>query len=166
VSAEQFLLLATGVHLGFQAVVTIVVYPGLVDLAPDDWERGHAAHTHRMVIVVIPVYAALFIALGWALATAIFSTALIVTTVAVLIVGMTTALVAAPIHHPPSIVDWRTNSQTHPQPSARRHLSTDWCSSRLRRSTLRLRHETVPVSTDGRDLVHITRPWNLWSCRR
>ncbi len=98
-SAEQFLLLATGVHLGFQAVVTIVVYPGLVNLAPDDWERGHAAHTHRMIIVVIPVYAALFIALGWALATVSWSPALIVTTGAILFVGVITALVAAPIHH-------------------------------------------------------------------
>jgi hypothetical protein len=99
VSAEQFLLLATGVHLGFQAVVTIVVYPGLVNLAAEDWERGHAAHTHLMIIVVIPVYAALAIALGWALATISCSTALTVTTGAVLIVGVTTALVAAPIHH-------------------------------------------------------------------
>lgn len=98
-STEQFLLLATGVHLGFQAVVTIVVYPGLVNLAPDDWERGHAVHTHRMVIVVTPVYAALFIALGWALATVSWSTALIVTTGAILFVGVTTALVAAPVHH-------------------------------------------------------------------
>jgi hypothetical protein len=91
------------VHLGFQAVVTIVVYPGLVNLAPDDWERGHAAHTHRMVIIVVPVYAAFFIALGWALATAIFSTALIVTAGALIIVGVTTALVAAPIHHQLSV---------------------------------------------------------------
>lgn len=98
-SVEQFLLLASGVHLGFQAVVTIVVYPGLVNLAPDDWERGHADHTHRMIIVVIPVYAALTMALGWALATLSFSAALIVTTGALLIVGLTTALVAAPIHH-------------------------------------------------------------------
>jgi len=99
VSAEQFLLLSTGVHFGFQAVVTIVVYPGLVDLVPDDWERGHAAHTHRMIIVVIPVYAVLVLALCWAPSTVSFSTALIVTTGALLIVGVTTALVAAPIHH-------------------------------------------------------------------
>jgi len=99
VSAEHFLLLATGVHLGFQAVVTIVVYPGLVNIAPEDWERGHAAHTHRMIIVVIPVYGALALALGWALATVSCSQALIVSTGALLIVGLTTALVAAPIHH-------------------------------------------------------------------
>ncbi len=98
-SAEKFLLLATAVHFGFQAVVTIVVYPGLVNLAPDEWERGHAAHTHRMIIVVIPVYAALAIALGWAFATVSWSPALIVTTGTVLIVWVTTALVAAPIHH-------------------------------------------------------------------
>lgn len=90
-------------HLGFQAVVTIVVYPGLANLAPDDWERGHAAHTHRMVIAVIPVYAALAIAVGLAVATLSCSPALIVTTGAILIVWVTTALVAAPIHHRLSI---------------------------------------------------------------
>jgi hypothetical protein len=99
VSAEQFLLLATGVHLGFQAVVTIVVYPGLLNLAPDDWERGHAAHTRRMIIVVVPVYAAVAIALVWAFTTACCSSALFITTGALLIVWATTAFVAAPIHH-------------------------------------------------------------------
>ena len=98
-SAEQFLLLATGVHLGFQAVVTIVVYPGLLSLAPDGWECGHAAHTRRMIIVVIPVYAAVAISLGGALATVCCSPALFVTAGALLIVGVTTALVAAPLHH-------------------------------------------------------------------
>ena len=98
-SAEQFLLVATGVHLGFQAVVTIVVYPGLLNLAPGDWERGHAAHTRRMIIVVIPVYAAVAFALGWSFATVCCSPALFVTTGAILIVWATTAFVAAPIHH-------------------------------------------------------------------
>ena len=98
-SAEQFLILATGVHLGFQAVVTIVVYPGLLNLAPGDWDRGHAAHTRHMIIVVIPVYAAVAITLGWSLATACCSPALFVTTGAILIVFATTAIVAAPIHH-------------------------------------------------------------------
>ena len=62
-SAAQFLLLATGVHLGCQAVVTIVVYPALANLPPQDWAAGHAAHSRRMVAVVIPVYAATLIAL-------------------------------------------------------------------------------------------------------
>lgn len=98
-SAEQFLLLATGVHLGFQAVVTLVVYPGLLNLAPDDWARGHTAHTRRMILVVIPVYAGVALALGWALATTCCSPALLVTTGAIVIVWVTTAFVAAPIHH-------------------------------------------------------------------
>jgi len=52
-----------------------------------------------MIIVVIPVYAVLVLALGWALVTVSFSPALIVTTGALLVVGVITALVAAPIHH-------------------------------------------------------------------
>lgn len=98
-SAAQFLLLATGVHLGFQAVVTIVVYPALINLAPEDWARGHAAHTRRMIIIVIPVYALVAVALGWALATTCCSPALFLTPGAILIVWATTAFMAAPIHH-------------------------------------------------------------------
>jgi len=98
-SAEQFLLLATGVHLGFQAVVTIVVYPGLVSLPPHEWAQGHAAHSQRMIAVVIPVYAATVIALAWALATICCSAALLVTAGALLVVWATTAFAAAPTHY-------------------------------------------------------------------
>jgi len=102
-SAEQFLLLATGVHLGFQAVVTIVVYPALANLPPQDWAAGHAAHSRRMVAVVIPVYAATLIALGWALATLEISAPLVITAGALIVVWATTAFAAAPIHHRLSI---------------------------------------------------------------
>lgn len=98
-SAEQFLLLATGVHLGFQAVVTIVVYPGLVSLPSQEWARGHAAHSQRMIVVVIPVYAATMIALAWALASLDMSTPLVITAGALVLVWATTAFAAAPIHH-------------------------------------------------------------------
>lgn len=113
-SPEQFLLLATGVHLGVQAVVTIVVYPGLVDLAPHDWARGHAAHSRRMVIVVTPVYAAVAVALAWVLATGCCSPAIFVTTGAILMVWGITAFVAAPIHH--------VLSKDGPNPKLIRHL--------------------------------------------
>jgi len=99
VSAEQFLLVATGVHLGFQSVVTIVVYPALVDLPPQDWASGHAVHGRRMVTLVIPVYAATVLALGWALTTLRISMPLVVTAGALLVVWATTAFAAAPIHH-------------------------------------------------------------------
>lgn len=98
-SAEQFLLLATGVHLGFQSVVTIVVYPALVRLPPQDWEPGHAAHSQRMVVVVIPVYAATLIALAWALTTLDVSTPLVITAGALVLVWATTAFAAAPTHY-------------------------------------------------------------------
>ena len=98
-SAEQAVLLASAAHLGFQAVVTIVVYPALFALAPVDWARGHAAHIQRIIIVVVPVYAGLALALGWALVTACCSTALIVATTATLVVWATTGLAAAPTHH-------------------------------------------------------------------
>ena len=98
-SAQQFLLLATGAHLGFQAVVTIVVYPGLVSLPPQDWAQGHAAHSQRMIVVVIPVYAATVVALAWAFSTVCCSTALLVTAGALLVVWATTAFAAAPTHY-------------------------------------------------------------------
>lgn len=98
-TAEQAMLLATGAHLGFQAVVTLVVYPALCDPAPADWAPRHAAHIQRIIIVVVPMYASLALALGWALATACCSTPLIVATTATLVVWATTALAAAPTHH-------------------------------------------------------------------
>ncbi|MGA7689208.1 MAG: hypothetical protein WCA29_08250 [Jiangellales bacterium] len=97
-SAEQAGLLATAAHLGFQGIVTVVVCPALLDLAPLDWARGHAAHIQRIIIVVVLVYAGMGLALGWALATACCSRALLVATTATLVVWVTTGLAAAPTH--------------------------------------------------------------------
>jgi hypothetical protein len=51
------LLGATALHLGFQAVVTAVVYPALAEVPPDRWGPAHAAHRRRITAVVAPVYA-------------------------------------------------------------------------------------------------------------
>jgi hypothetical protein len=51
------LLGATALHLGFQAVVTAVVYPALAEVPPDRWSVAHAAHRRRITAVVAPVYA-------------------------------------------------------------------------------------------------------------
>ena len=51
------LLAATALHLGFQAVVTAVVYPALAEVPPDRWSAAHAAHRRRITAVVGPVYA-------------------------------------------------------------------------------------------------------------
>ncbi|HEX4977677.1 MAG TPA: hypothetical protein VFV40_07410 [Nocardioides sp.] len=59
------LLVATALHAGFQAVVTVVVYPALRDLAPEVWAAGHAAHTRRISVLVVPVYLLVLLGCGW-----------------------------------------------------------------------------------------------------
>ena len=63
----EALLAATALHAGFQAVVTVVVYPALRDLPPDTWPAGHAAHSRRISVVVVPVYLSVLLACGWSL---------------------------------------------------------------------------------------------------
>ena len=58
-TAVEALLAACALHLGFQAVVTAVVYPALFDVPADRFLAAHAAHSRRITIVVAPVYALL-----------------------------------------------------------------------------------------------------------
>ena len=93
------LLAATALHAGFQAVVTVVVYPALRDLTADAWPAGHAAHSRRISVLVVPVYLLVLAACGWVLydgaatswggAIAIAGNALALAT---------TAFAAAPMH--------------------------------------------------------------------
>ena len=64
---DEALLAATALHAGFQAVVTVVVYPALRDLPPDAWPAGHAAHSRRISVLVVPVYLSVLLACGWTL---------------------------------------------------------------------------------------------------
>lgn len=66
-SPEVALLAVTALHAGFQAVVTIVVYPALRDLGADRWSAGHAAHSRRVSVVVAPVYLLVLVVCGWQL---------------------------------------------------------------------------------------------------
>lgn len=98
-TASDALLAATALHAGFQAVVTVVVYPALRDLAPDAWAAGHAAHSRRISVLVVPVYLLVLLACGWSLydgAATSWGDALAVSGNALALV--TTALVAAPTH--------------------------------------------------------------------
>ena len=98
-TATDALLAVTALHAGFQAVVTVVVYPALRDLDQDAWAAGHAAHSRRISVLVVPVYLLVLLACGWSLydgaatswggAVAIGGNALALAT---------TALVAAPTH--------------------------------------------------------------------
>jgi len=99
VTADDALLAATALHAGFQAVVTVVVYPALRDLPEDAWAAGHAAHSRRISVLVVPVYALVVLACGWLLYDAAATS-----WGGVIAVGgnalalATTAFVAAPTH--------------------------------------------------------------------
>ena len=93
------LLAVTALHAGFQAVVTVVVYPALRDLAADGWPAGHAAHSRRISVLVVPVYLLVLVTCGWVLydgAATSWGGALAIGGNALALA--TTALVAAPTH--------------------------------------------------------------------
>lgn len=57
--------LAAVLHAGFQATVTVLVYPALVRLGlerPEDWLPAHARHSRAIVPLVGVVYVALLAA--------------------------------------------------------------------------------------------------------
>ena len=97
-SAQQAMLLSMGAHFGFQAVVTVVVYPALFEVSQADWQDRHSAHSRRIAFVVVPIYAAVISALAWTLSSLGWSPALLVAICAILLVLLTTSLVAAPLH--------------------------------------------------------------------
>jgi hypothetical protein len=55
------LLAATAVHAGFQATVTVLVYPALARVPEDDWTGGHGAHTRAITPLVAVVYGVLLV---------------------------------------------------------------------------------------------------------
>lgn len=100
---QVWLLGAAGLHLGFQATVTLLVYPALVDRGRSGtgWQAAHAAHSRRITPLVVVVYGALLVPVavtgwrgvagdsGWGSALAVGGAVL---------AFATTASVAAPAH--------------------------------------------------------------------
>ena len=97
-TASGGLLAATALHLGFQAVVTAVVYPALAEVPPQRWADAHAAHSRRITVVVAPVYAAVGAACLRALRRGPRTPPLLLSVTASAGAVLTTALVAAPTH--------------------------------------------------------------------
>jgi hypothetical protein len=91
------LVAATAVHLGFQLVVTFLVYPAFAEVPDSHWQRYHAAHSRRITPLVGVVYGALVAASGWAL-VADPGAATFVAVGAAGVAIATTAAVAAPAH--------------------------------------------------------------------
>ncbi len=61
------LLVAAAVHLGFQLVVTAVVYPALVDVPDEQWREHHDRHSRRIAPLVVVVYSVLVVSCAWVL---------------------------------------------------------------------------------------------------
>lgn len=64
------LLVTTAVHVGFQATVTLLVYPALVGVPPEDWSRAHRLHSRRITPLVAAVYGPVLVSCTAALVTA------------------------------------------------------------------------------------------------
>jgi len=95
------LLAGAALHAGFQAVVTVVVYPALADAgrsAPGTWAVVHAAHSRRVGVLVAPVYLVVLATWAWVFAAVPLTPALVVSGVGSAVAGLTTAAVAAPTH--------------------------------------------------------------------
>ena len=95
--ASTALLVAACLHAGFQATVTLAVYPALADLPLEDWERGHDAHSRRITVLVAPLYGLLLATSAWSLISGP-DAATWVALAGLAMAGGTTAAVAAPLH--------------------------------------------------------------------
>lgn len=95
---KDALLVACGAHAAFQAVVTLVVYPALFDLAADDWRDGHERHTRRITLVVGPLYAAVAASCLWLLVAGPRTWPWLLAVTGQAVAVLSTALVAAPTH--------------------------------------------------------------------
>ncbi|GLL06969.1 hypothetical protein [Dactylosporangium matsuzakiense] len=96
-SAEAALLASTAAHFGFQATVTVMVYPALARVPAAQWRAAHDAHSRAITGLVVIVYGALVVTGGWALwsgPNAWTLVALAATAVALTV----TAVAAAPAH--------------------------------------------------------------------
>lgn len=100
------LLAAAALHLGFQATVTAVVYPALLEAGRRgddravDWAVVHRAHSRRIAPVVVVVYGALLppvLVAAWRSADDLQPAQVLAVLGAALALA-TTALVAAPAH--------------------------------------------------------------------
>jgi hypothetical protein len=102
------LVAATALHLGFQLVVTALVYPALLapEAARDDdgvravarWRLAHERHRRRITPVVGLVYGLLGLADGWVLVAGPRSAPALVSVAAAAVVVLVTATTAGPAH--------------------------------------------------------------------
>jgi hypothetical protein len=98
VTPELALVAAGGLHLGFQAVVTVVVYPALAATDAAHWNDVHAAHSRRISYLVAPLYVAVAAACLWLLLAGPITAWTLLAVAGHTLAAGTTATVAAPSH--------------------------------------------------------------------
>jgi hypothetical protein len=98
VDSTTALIAASGLHVGFQSVVTAVVYPTLVTVPAPGWTQAHHAHSRRISVVVAPVYLVVAAACLWVLLSGPYEWPLLVAVAAHAVAALATAAVAAPTH--------------------------------------------------------------------
>ena len=92
------LLATTAAHAGFQATVTLLVYPALARVPPDQWAAAHRSHSRRITPLVAVVYGGSLVATTGALVTDPGSAAVRVAAAGTTAAYAVTALSAAPTH--------------------------------------------------------------------
>src|SRR4051795_13335868 len=96
VAAAAFLAAASA-HAGFQATVTLVVYPTLSHVRAAHWRQAHDRHSKAIWPLVAVVYLGLVATSVWWLVDDWSALAVIAVALAALAM-VVTALVAAPLH--------------------------------------------------------------------
>lgn len=97
-SAHEALVAATGLHAGFQLVVTLLVYPALAEVPAARWAEAHDRHSRRIVSAVALVYGVAAAACLWVLFVGPRGAGEWVALVATTVAAATTAGIAAPTH--------------------------------------------------------------------
>jgi hypothetical protein len=92
------LLVATALHVGFQATVTLLVYPALVRVPSADWSVAHATHSRRITPLVAIVYGAAAVACVGSVVSSPASGGSWVAALGTAGVLLVTATTAAPTH--------------------------------------------------------------------
>lgn len=98
--AEVLLAVVAAVQLGFQLTVTLLVYPALAETRDEDWAHVHDRHSRRIVLPVVLLYGGLVVALptAWGSAVAAERTWVAAGAVCLVMLLLTTAVLAAPTH--------------------------------------------------------------------
>ena len=117
-SAGAALVAATALHLGFQLVVTVLVYPALARVPADRWPVEHTQHSRRITPVVGVVYGLLLVA-GASVLVAGATADQVGSLLAAAAAMVVTAVVAAPLHSRLGRLDSATSG---PDPGLMRRL--------------------------------------------